>query len=106
MRAGEITWERTSWRNRNCWFIPLLGQPTLIMSGDDDPIIPLANARLMHRLIRGSLLHVYQGGHLSLVTEAAQLAPVVERFLATADGGMTQADRRRRRTAAQGGHHG
>ena len=22
MRAGEITWERTSWRNRNCWFIP------------------------------------------------------------------------------------
>ena len=86
--------------------LPLLRQPTLIMSGDDDPIIPLANARLMHRLIRGSLLHVYHGGHLSLVTEAAQLAPVVERFLATADGGMTQAGRRRRRTAAQGGHHG
>jgi poly(3-hydroxyalkanoate) depolymerase len=62
-------------------FLPLLRQPTLIMSGDDDPIIPLANARLMHRLIPGSLLHVYHGGHLALVTEAAQLAPVVERFL-------------------------
>jgi poly(3-hydroxyalkanoate) depolymerase len=63
-------------------FLPLLRQPTLIMSGDDDPIIPLANARLMHRLIPGSRLHVYQGGHLGLVTEAAQLAPVVSQFLA------------------------
>ncbi len=87
-------------------FLPLLRQPTLIMSGDDDPIIPLANARLMHRLIRGSLLHVYHGGHLGLVTEAEQLAPVVERFLATADGDVTQPDRRRRRAAAQGGHDG
>jgi poly(3-hydroxyalkanoate) depolymerase len=65
-------------------FLPLLRQPTLIMSGDDDPIIPLANARLMHRLIPGSRLHVYHGGHLALVTEAAQLAPLVEGFLADA----------------------
>jgi poly(3-hydroxyalkanoate) depolymerase len=63
-------------------FLPLIRQPTLIMSGDDDPIIPLANARLMHRLIPGSRLHVYHGGHLGLVTEAAQLAPVVDGFLA------------------------
>ncbi len=63
-------------------FLPLVRQPTLIMSGDDDPIIPLANARLMHRLIPGSRLHVYHGGHLGLVTEAAQLAPVVDGFLA------------------------
>jgi len=63
-------------------FLPLLRQPTLIMSGDDDPIIPLANARLMHRLIPDSRLHVYHGGHLGLVTEAAQLAPVVNQFLA------------------------
>jgi poly(3-hydroxyalkanoate) depolymerase len=63
-------------------FLPLLRQPTLIMSGDDDPIIPLANARLMNRLIPDSRLHVYHGGHLGLVTEAAQLAPVVSQFLA------------------------
>jgi poly(3-hydroxyalkanoate) depolymerase len=62
-------------------FLPLVRQPTLIMSGDDDPIIPLANARLMHRLIPDSRLHVYHGGHLGLVTEAAQLAPVVDSFL-------------------------
>ena len=63
-------------------FLPLLRQPTLILSGDDDPIIPLANARLMHRLIPKSRLHVYHGGHLGLVTEAAELAPVVDAFLA------------------------
>ena len=63
-------------------FLPLLRQPTLILAGDDDPIIPLANARLMHTLIRGSRLHVYQDGHLGLVTKAAELAPVVDGFLA------------------------
>ena len=51
-------------------FLPSLRQPTLIMSGDDDPIIPLANAQLMHRLIPDSRLHVFSGGHLELITEA------------------------------------
>src|ERR1700730_8343594 len=61
--------------------LPLLRQPTLIVSGDDDPIIPLANAHLMHRLIPHSRLHVFHGGHLGLVTEAPQLAPTVDCFL-------------------------
>jgi poly(3-hydroxyalkanoate) depolymerase len=63
-------------------FLPLVRQPTLIVAGDDDPIIPIANARLMNRLIPGSRLHVFSGGHLGLVTEAAELAPVICRFLA------------------------
>jgi poly(3-hydroxyalkanoate) depolymerase len=62
-------------------FLPLIRQPTLILSGDDDPLIPLANARLMNALIPRSRLHVYHGGHLGLVTEAAELAPVVSGFL-------------------------
>jgi pimeloyl-ACP methyl ester carboxylesterase len=62
-------------------FLPTLRQRTLIVAGDDDPIIPLANARLMRLLIPKSRLHVYHGGHLGLVTEAAELAPVVDRFL-------------------------
>jgi pimeloyl-ACP methyl ester carboxylesterase len=63
-------------------FLRWLRQPTLIVSGDDDPLIALANARLMHRLIPDSRLHVYHGGHLGLITEATQLAPVVDGFLA------------------------
>jgi poly(3-hydroxyalkanoate) depolymerase len=63
-------------------FLPWLRQPTLILAGDDDPLIPLANARLMNRLLPDSRLHVYHGGHLGLITHAAELAPVVDAFLA------------------------
>ena len=63
-------------------FLPAIRQPALIVAGDDDPIIPLANARLMNLLIPRSRLHVYHGGHLGLDTEAAELAPVVDAFLA------------------------
>ena len=64
-------------------FLPRIRQRTLIVASDDDPIIPLANARLMHRLIPGSKLHVFTGGHLGLVTEASELAPVISQFLTT-----------------------
>jgi len=62
--------------------LPLIRQRTLVLTGDDDPIIPLANARLMNLLMPRSRLHVYHGGHLGLATEAAELAPVVDAFLA------------------------
>jgi poly(3-hydroxyalkanoate) depolymerase len=58
-----------------------LRQPTLILAGDDDPIIPLVNARIMHRLIPDSTLHVYSGGHLELAIDAERIVRVVEEFL-------------------------
>jgi poly(3-hydroxyalkanoate) depolymerase len=61
--------------------LPWIRQPTLLLAGDDDPIIPLVNAHIMRRLLPHAELHVYHGGHLGLLTEAAQLAPVVDRFL-------------------------
>jgi hypothetical protein len=39
------------------------------------------NPRLMARLIPDAELHLYRGGHLALITEAHELAPVVEGFL-------------------------
>jgi len=39
------------------------------------------NARLMARLLPDARLHLYRGGHIALVTEAAELAPVVDGFL-------------------------
>ncbi len=62
-------------------FLRLIRQPTLVLAGDDDPIIPVANARIMGRLLPDAEVHVYRGGHLALLTEADQLAPVVEEFL-------------------------
>ncbi len=58
-----------------------LRQPTLILSGDDDPLIPPANAKLMHRLIPDSQLYIFHGGHLGLVLQAQELAPAIDAFL-------------------------
>lgn len=67
------------WSSLPC--LPLLKQPTLILAGDDDPIIPSVNARVLHRLIPNSRLHMYDGGHLGVLTEASELVPVIEDFL-------------------------
>ncbi len=61
--------------------LPFIRQPTLILAGDDDPLIPLVNARIMHRLLPNSELHVYDGGHLGLLTQAGHFAGVVQHFL-------------------------
>ncbi|MFQ6330641.1 alpha/beta fold hydrolase [Nocardia sp. CWNU-33] len=60
--------------------LPLIRRPTLIIAGTDDPIIPIANARIMHRLLPHSAVHLHGGGHVDLITNATELAPVIERF--------------------------
>ena len=63
-------------------FLRLIRQPTLVLAGNDDPIIPLANAKILAALIPSARLHVYNGGYLELVTRPGLLAPVVAGFLA------------------------
>jgi poly(3-hydroxyalkanoate) depolymerase len=78
-------------------FLPLIRQQTLILAGDGDPIIPLANARIMTRLLPHATLHIYHDGHLGLVTHAHDLAPRVTNFLRIpADDRSTQHQPRRR----------
>ncbi|MFI7666793.1 alpha/beta fold hydrolase [Nocardia sp. NPDC049526] len=60
--------------------LPLIRQPTLIVAGLDDPVVPVTNSRIMHCLLPHSTLHLHGGGHVDIVTNAAELAPVVERF--------------------------
>lgn len=62
-------------------FLPTIRQPVLVLHGSDDPIVPLVNGRLMARLLPNAELHVYDDGHLGLVTRAPELAPVVAHFL-------------------------
>jgi len=66
--------------------LPLIRQPTLILAGNDDPIIPLVNARIMHALLPNATLNVYHDGHLGLLTSADELGPLVSRFLASKGG--------------------
>jgi hypothetical protein len=42
---------------------------------------PAWTSNVMDRLLPDAELHVYHGGHLWLLTEAGELAPVVDRFL-------------------------
>jgi pimeloyl-ACP methyl ester carboxylesterase len=56
--------------------------PTLIGAGRLDVDIPPANARLLHREIRGSRLLTYpDAGHAFLIQHAAAFAAAVRRFL-------------------------
>ncbi len=57
-------------------------QPTLIIAGDDDPIIPLANPRLMARMMPAAQLRILRGGgHLFLLDEPEAVIDDIHAFL-------------------------
>lgn len=60
--------------------LPLIRQQTLVIAGLDDPVVPLADVTILHRLLPHSTLHLHCGGHVDLITNAAELAPVIEMF--------------------------
>ncbi len=66
--------------------LPLIRQPTLILAGDDDPIIPLVNARLMHSMIPRNIFHIYEGGHLEMIANPTRITIPVESFLTEPEG--------------------
>jgi poly(3-hydroxyalkanoate) depolymerase len=61
--------------------LPAVRQETLIVAGTDDPIIPVINAHIMRALLPHARLHLHSGGHIDLVHNAPELAPVIEDFL-------------------------
>ena len=61
--------------------LPAVRQQTLIVAGTDDPIIPVINARILHALLPHSRLHLHSGGHIDLLHNATELAPVIDKFL-------------------------
>ena len=62
-------------------WLAFLRQPTLVMAGTDDPIVPLANGRILARLIPDARLVTVDDGHLFLVTSAGQSADIIAEFL-------------------------
>ena len=63
-------------------FLPMLRAPTLIMMGDDDRIVPVINGQFLARLIpKASLEIIPGGGHLFLVSHAAEVVPRIREFL-------------------------
>ena len=57
-------------------------QPTLVIAGDDDPITPLVNHRVIAMLMPQATLRVMKGGgHLVLLDSAERVGPVITGFL-------------------------
>ena len=76
--AAAFGWTSLPW-------LFLLRQPTLVMAGADDPIVPTLNARILQWLIPDARLEILDCGHLFLVTRPAESARIVETFLTEPD---------------------
>jgi poly(3-hydroxyalkanoate) depolymerase len=59
-----------------------LRQPTLVLMGRDDPLVPPVNGRILAALIPNAELRMIDDGHLFLVTRPAETAGLIEAFLA------------------------
>ncbi len=69
-----VGWTSAHW----LWSIK---QPTLVMSGTDDPLIPVANANFLATMIPDAKLELIDNGHLFLVTRPKDSARMIEEFL-------------------------
>lgn len=56
-------------------------QPTLVLAGNDDPIIALSNMEQLANKISNSELHVFDDGHLFLLTDLPRVVPIINKFL-------------------------
>jgi poly(3-hydroxyoctanoate) depolymerase len=71
------TWAALPW-------LPLISAPTLLIFGDDDPIVHTVNGRIIARLLPHATLTVVPGaGHLFLVDQPHDAAAIVGEFLST-----------------------
>jgi poly(3-hydroxyalkanoate) depolymerase len=62
-------------------WLRLLAQPTPVMAGTDDPLVPVANGRILASLIPDARLVTIDDGHLFLVTSAGASAAMISEFL-------------------------
>jgi poly(3-hydroxyoctanoate) depolymerase len=59
-----------------------LRQPTLVLIGDDDPIVPVVNGRILTRVIPHARLEIiHGGGHLFLLERPTEISALVAEFL-------------------------
>ena len=69
----------TGWTS--AFWLHQLRHETLVLAGEDDPIIPLANARIMARQLPNATLESFDCGHLFMLTRKQETVDSIERFL-------------------------
>lgn len=66
--------------------LPFMKKETLIMMGEDDQIVPLANGKILKAMIPNSRLVTFAGGgHLFLLTHADESVAAIREFLDAPD---------------------
>ena len=70
-------WSSLPW----LWSLP---QPTLVLMGRDDPLVPPINGHILTALIPNAELQMIDDGHLFIVTKPKETAGLIEAFLAGA----------------------
>jgi poly(3-hydroxyalkanoate) depolymerase len=63
------------------FWLPRLRQPTLVLGGRDDPLVPLVNSRILAWLIPRAKLQIVNDGHLFLMTGSQAATPLIRKFL-------------------------
>ena len=63
------------------WSLP---QPTLVLMGRDDPLVPPINGHILAGLIPNAELRMIEDGHLFIVTRPVETAALIEAFLVDA----------------------
>jgi poly(3-hydroxyalkanoate) depolymerase len=72
---SALTFSSLPWLHR-------LRHQTLVLSGDDDPIVPAINGALLARRIPNARHQIIRGGgHLFILDSPDEVAPLVEQFL-------------------------
>ena len=67
-------------------FLPFLKHKTLILAGDKDKIVPIANAYMLKFMLPNAEIHVVEGGgHLFLLSREHEIKSVMTDFLDTDD---------------------
>jgi pimeloyl-ACP methyl ester carboxylesterase len=85
-RPGTATGLRQQVRAITGWSsvrrLSTLQAPTLVLAGDQDPLVPLVNSRILTSLIPRSRRHVVRGGgHLFPLDQAEETALEIRNFL-------------------------
>ena len=63
-------------------FVRFLRMPTLVIMGERDTIVPVANGHILKVAIPNSRMHVIENaGHLFIVTRAEETAKLIDEFL-------------------------
>ena len=79
---GYLYQQMAFWGWTSLPWLPLLPQPTLILSGKDDPLVPVINGQILATLIPRARLELVDDGHLFLLTNPVPIVPTIRNFLA------------------------